>query len=126
MNSCCDTTTTAGLAAPATPGAFQPALDVIETPDSFRIEIEVPGAGKDDVTVDLENRVLTVRARIAAAANDARRYHVREHGPRELVRRIHVGESVDAGRIGAEVKQGILTLRLPKVAAVQPRRIQFV
>ena len=126
MNTCCDTTTTAGIPAPGTKPAFLPALDVIETPDSFRIEIEVPGAGKDDVTVDLENRVLTVRARIAAAANDARRYHVREHGPREFVRRIHVGESVDAERISAEVKQGILTLRLPKVAAVQPRRIQFV
>lgn len=125
MNTCIETTTKdAGAAAPARVPATCPRLDVIETPEGFRLEIEVPGAAKDDVELGYEKRILTVKARIPVRDGDARRYHLREFGARELVRRVHLGETIDPDGIAAEVKNGLLTVHLPKVAAAQPRRVE--
>ncbi len=122
MNTCIETTPkdTATARIPAR----RPLLDVTETPEGYRLEVEVPGAGREDVEVGYERRILTVTARIPARDGEGRRYHLREFGPRELVRRIHVDETIDPDGIAAEVKNGVLTVHLPKVAAVQPRRIE--
>ena len=104
--------------------AKRPLLDVIETPDAFRLHLDVPGAGKDDVELTFEKRLLTIRARVNAREDDGRRYHLREHAPREFVRTVHVGDSIDPNGIAAEVKSGRLTVHLPKVAAVKPRLIE--
>jgi HSP20 family protein len=125
MNTCIETTTNDAAAADSERiRATSPLLDVIETPEGFRLEIEVPGAGKDDVELKVEKGILTVRARVPVREAEERRYHVREHGPRDLCRRVHVGDAIDAEHIAAEVRNGLLTVSLPKVAAAQPRRIE--
>lgn len=125
MNTCIETTTKDDAAGtPARIPAGSPRLDVIETPEGYRLEVELPGAAREDVELGYERRILTVKARIPAHGGEARRYHLREFGPRELVRRIHVDETIDPSGIAAEVKNGLLTVRLPKVAAAQPRRIE--
>lgn len=105
--------------------AHRPLLDVIETPDAYRLHLDVPGAGKDDVDLTFEKRLLTIRVR-ARATDDTtgRRYHLREHAPREFERRVHVGDSIDPNGITAEVASGRLTVHLPKVAAAKPRLIE--
>lgn len=125
MNTCIETTTKeAAATAPARIPAGSPRIDVIESPEGYRIEVEVPGAAREDVELGYERRILSVKARIPAHAGEGRRYHLREFGPRELVRRIHVDETIDPAGIAAEVKNGLLTVHLPKVAAAQPRRIE--
>ena len=99
------------------------ALDVIELPEEYRVEVDVPGAGKDDVELRAEDGTLFLNVRVPKTAPTERRYHLREHGPREIARRIGLGDSVDANAITAEVAQGVLTIHLPKLAAARPRRI---
>ena len=84
---------------------------------------DVPGAGKEDVELRAENGTLHISARIPKTDPGDRRYHLREFGPRELTRQIRIGESVDASAIAAEVRQGVLTVHLPKQPAARPRRI---
>jgi HSP20 family molecular chaperone IbpA len=124
MSTCCVATTYA----PAEPAVARPenrpALDVRETGDSFRIDVDVPGCGKEDVEVGVEKGTLSIRARVPARAEAPERYHVREHGSRELVRSLKLGDTIDAAGITAEVTGGVLTILLPKVAAAKPRRIE--
>jgi HSP20 family protein len=104
--------------------ANRPLLDVIETPEAFVLHLDVPGAGKDDVELTFEKRLLTIRARTVVREDAGQKYHLREHARREFVRTVHVGDSIEPNGIGAEVKNGQLTVRLPKVAAVKPRVIE--
>jgi HSP20 family molecular chaperone IbpA len=108
----------------ATQACDCPALDVVETSEAYRVVVEIPGAGKDDVELQVENGVLSIRARVPSTEASPERYHVREHGPRELRRELRLGKTIDADRITAEVSRGLLTLHLPKVAAATPRRIE--
>lgn len=123
-NGCCTTTATIPNETVATRGATLPALDLVETPEEFRLTVDVPGRGPEDVEVGVENRVLTIQARVPARDEAAAKYHVREHGPRELVRRLRLSEAIDANGIRGEVARGVLTVHLPKVPAAQPRRIE--
>ncbi|MFN8177462.1 MAG: Hsp20/alpha crystallin family protein [bacterium] len=123
--SCCTTGTyERSTSRDAAQGCDCPALDVVETNEAYRVVVEVPGAGKDDVDLQVEKGVLSIRARVPAAGGAPERYHVREHGPRELRRELRLGKTIDADRITAEVSRGLLTLLLPKVAAATPRRIE--
>jgi HSP20 family protein len=125
-NGCCTTTATipneTTLATPR--AATLPALDLVETPEEFRLTVDVPGRGPEDVEVGVENRVLTIQARVPARDEPVAKYHVREHGPRELVRRLRLSDAIDANGIRGEVARGVLTVHLPKVPAAQPRRIE--
>lgn len=125
MTSCCDTsanerTTTAAIAAPS----GRPRVDVVETSDAFRLDVEIPGAGKDDVELRMEKGVLSIHARVPSTNGTPERYHVREHGSREFVRELGLGDAIDTDRISAEVARGLLTIHLPKVAAATPRRVE--
>ena len=124
-STCCDTDKdTRSVASEGAAPTDRPLLDVIEAPDGLRLHLDVPGAGKDDVELTFEKRILTIRARVPARGAATGRYHVRERTPRDFVRAVHVGESIDPDGIVAEVKNGQLTVRLPKVAAVKPRVIE--
>lgn len=101
-----------------------PALDVVETSEAYRVTVEVPGAAREDVELDLEKDVLTIRARVHASGVSPERYHVREHLPMELRRELRLGKSIQTESIVADVSRGVLTIHLPKVAAVTPRRIE--
>lgn len=123
-NGCCTTTATIPNETVTTRGATLPALDLVETPEEFRLTVDVPGRGPEDVDVGVENRVLTIQARVPARDEASGKYHVREHGPRELVRRLRLSDAIDANGIRGEVARGVLTVHLPKVPAAQPRRIE--
>jgi HSP20 family protein len=124
-NGCCTTTATIPATTAATAGAtVLPALDVMETSEEFRILVDVPGRAPEDVDVRVENRVLTIQARVPAREETTGKYHVREHGARELVRRLRLSDAIDANAIRAEVARGLLTVRLPKLAAAKARRIE--
>lgn len=125
MNGCCTTTeTTPTTARETTHWTEAPAVDVVEHTDEFRIQVEVPGRGVEDVELGVENRILTIQARVPARDNAPAKYLVREHGPRELVRRLRLGDTIDVSGIRAEVARGLLTIHLPKVEAAKPRRIE--
>lgn len=104
---------------------FAPEIDVVETADAFVVTADLPGVDHEGVHVGLEDGVLTLDAAVSAAAPDPswRLVHV-EHRPGSFHRRFHLSDRIDAGGISAQMRDGVLTLRLPKSERHRPRRIE--
>jgi HSP20 family molecular chaperone IbpA len=100
-----------------------PPVDIYENEDEILVIADVPGARSDSMAVRLDKQELTVHARCESSqAGD-----VLFGGPRaDYARTFIVPRGIDAEKIGAEMKSGVLTIRLPKSAAVKPRRIQVI
>src|SRR5262245_37163122 len=91
-----------------------PRVDVLETENEFLVLADMPGVTPADVDVRFEQGELAVHGRRAAG---------RESGATAYHRTFAVADTVAADKITAELKTGVLTIRLPKVEAVKPKRI---
>lgn len=98
-----------------------PPTDVYETRDELLVVADVPGARKDSINVRLEKQELTI---YAARDNDWKG-DVLAGRPRsaDWSRSFLVPRGIDAEKITAELKDGVLTVHLPKSEAVKPRQI---
>jgi HSP20 family protein len=105
---------------------YSPRIDVLETTDEFRVEVELPGARQQDVDVELENGILKIKGRVAPRDESGLRVRVREFGSGDFARILRLGDSIDSGQITAEMKDGLLTLRLPKLGVLKPRSIPVI
>ncbi len=121
---------TAALAHGAANGAAEgvrgvtvaPRVDLFEKDDELLLLADMPGVRPDDVDVRFENGELTVHGRRAPAVGGRERSRW-EYEVTNYYRTFRVTEAIAADRIAAELKNGVLTLHLPKVEAVKPRRI---
>jgi HSP20 family protein len=96
-------------------GAWVPLADVLETDDAYVVELELPGVGGDDFTVQAQGGTILVRGerRPAPGARPEAFHRVeRRHGP--FVRSLGLPDDVDASAITAELADGVLRLRVPK------------
>jgi HSP20 family protein len=105
---------------PVTTGA----IEVNEDPQGYTVKMVVPGIAPEQIEVTLTGRTLTIKAEAAGAEQkqDERR-HVREFAVNRVARRIEFPLPVDADGVSAHGEHGILTVRVPKSAAAQPKRI---
>jgi len=104
--------------------AFIPNADIVERPDELVLLVDVPGAGVDDIDVDYENGQLSIHARIDPRQDaDRTQYLLHEYGVGDFYRTFQIGEGIDPNKIEAEVKNGVLTLHLPKSEELKPRKI---
>jgi HSP20 family protein len=100
------------------------AMDWVETPTSHVIRINVPGLGKDDVKVQVEDgNVLSVRgAAKEKEESEETVWHVAERGKPEFAREVALPEHVRVEQIRAGVENGVLTVVVPKEPApARPR-----
>lgn len=102
--------------------AIAPACDVYENKDEILVVADVPGVTADALEIDLDKGELRIAARRDAAASGAT-FVAAEYRDCDFRRRFAVPSGIDAARIGAELKDGVLWLRLPKAEAVKPRQI---
>ena len=103
---------------------WRPLTDIVETKDGIGLMIELPGVSPGDVDVSLEKRVLTIRARSSTVAPDKLRpVHV-EYEPGDYERAFTLSGDYDPNRIEAEMKNGVLTLTLPRAAALEAQKIK--
>jgi len=106
--------------------AWTPTADLYETGDDFVLEMGLPGFVADDVEVTVERGVLTVSGqRASEEEEDARQYHVREQVYDRFARSFALPASVTSEEVTAEFDNGMLTVRLPKVAEAKPRRVKI-
>lgn len=105
--------------------AWTPTADLYETEDEFFLEMGLPGFRAEEVDVTVERGVLTVAGvRTAEEEPVERNYHVREHTYERFTRSFALPSSVVADDVTAEYENGMLTVRLPKVAEAKPMRVQ--
>lgn len=97
-------------------------MDAYQTADSIVINVELPGVNQDDVTITLEDNVLTISGQLTPRQED-QEYFLRERAAGRFERVLSVGTPVDAGKADAVFENGVLTLTLPKREEVKPRAI---
>ncbi len=102
---------------------YRPTADVVEYPDAFRVLLDMPGAKTDDVEIQVAEGVLHVTARIDSRQEPGKKFLLREYGVADYRRSFQVGDQIEVQHITADYAEGVLSLHLPKVAAVQPRKI---
>ena len=101
---------------------YTPSVDILELPEELVLLVDLPGVKPDGVTVDFERGELTVRARREPVARSGRGL-VEEFEAGDYYRAFLISQEVAADKIVAELKNGVLTVHLPKAAATLPRRI---
>ena len=104
---------------------YIPTVDIVENQDELLLIADVPGAAHDGIDIDYERGRLTVQARVEPRQSAERaNYLLQEYGVGDFCRSFQVGEGIDAGKIHAEIAEGVLTVHLPKAAELKPRRIE--
>jgi HSP20 family protein len=96
-------------------GAWAPLADVIEAPEGYVVEVELPGLGKDDVVVQAQGDELVVRGeRRPDLGSRPESFHrlERRYGPFSRIFRF--SEQVDPDRVTADFEDGLLRLQVPK------------
>jgi HSP20 family protein len=101
---------------------FTPRCDIRETSEELILYADLPGVRPDDLDVRLENGELIIHGRCTPRHADADLVAF-EYGVGDFYRSFSVGEAIDPGRVAAELKQGVLTVHLPKREAAKPKRI---
>jgi len=99
-----------------------PPVDIFETPDALVVIADLPGVAKDTVDVRVENDLLTIRG--AGKATEKGDSILREFELRDYYRQFQLGEQIDQEKISADMRHGVLTIKLPKVEKVKPKRIE--
>ncbi len=96
-------------------GVSTPAINVIESTDDFQIEVAAPGLDKQDFKIDLDNNVLTISSE-KELKNEEKdgRYMRREFSYSSFTRSFSLPEAVNAEKIKANHKDGILRITIPK------------
>ncbi len=103
--------------------AFTPALNVVEDGDSIVIEAEVPGLKSGDVEVSFESGELTLKGEKKFEAKENAPVHRRERVYGAFTRTLTLPWEITADKITAEMKDGVLTVVLPKAEVAKPRKV---
>jgi HSP20 family protein len=96
---------------------WTPSCDVSETPEEYRIEAELPGVKKEDLDVNVENGVLTLRGeRREKKEEKAKKYHRVESSYGSFMRSFTLPDDANGEKVDADYKDGLLTVRIPRTA----------
>ena len=101
---------------------FTPRVDIVETDRELLLYAELPGVKSEDVNLHYEKAELTLHAKVAPRLPQ-QGFMLKEYEEGDFYRAFTIHESIDAQKIEAQFKNGILLVHLPKVEAVQPRQI---
>ncbi|NNF13808.1 MAG: Hsp20/alpha crystallin family protein [Gemmatimonadetes bacterium] len=109
-------------------GRWAPPVSVSETADELLLTAELPGMAEDDISIDLENNVLSISGQkneVREEGDEERRYHVYERHFGSFGRSFTLPRTVDPNGITASFEKGILSVRMPKVAEAKGRKIEI-
>jgi len=111
----------------AQPGtAWAPPIDIYEVADRYVLTAEVPGLVREQIELALEENRLTLRGSRPVGTPDSnhRHYHQVERGYGSFSRTFEFADAIAAENITADLRDGILTVTLPKISPAPPRRIE--
>ena len=103
---------------------FVPAADLHETLDAYHLEISLPGATEESLSLKVEDRVLRVEADVTVEAPENYEPVYRGYVGGLFRRAFRLSDEVDVTRIAAKLDQGVLTVSLPKREEAKARKIE--
>jgi HSP20 family protein len=103
---------------------FVPTADIYEDRDSLKVTLEMPGVEKGNVEVRVEEGVLLVEGRLDLAKYRGLQPLYTEYNIGNYSRSFRLSNAIDQDKIEAELKDGVLSLTLPKAEKAKPRTIQ--
>ena len=109
-------------------GGWSPSVSVSETKEELILTAELPGLSEEEIQVELENDVLTVsgeKTEERTEDDEERRYHVWERSYGSFRRSFTLPRAVSGSEVSAAFADGVLTVRLPKVAEAKGRTIEI-
>jgi HSP20 family protein len=101
---------------------FTPRVDICESAHELTLYAELPGVRAEDVDLHYEKGELTLHARVRPR-HPGHHLLVQEYEEGDFYRAFTIHESIDASRIEADCKNGVLIVHLPKAEAARPRQI---
>jgi HSP20 family protein len=103
-----------------------PAMDLVETDEHFVLKADLPGMTQDDVSIEVEDRVLTIAGERKAEHEDRKEGFMRvERAFGAFRRQLTLPEGVDPEALAATFQNGVLEVRIPKPEERKPRRVQI-
>jgi HSP20 family protein len=103
---------------------FVPVTDIYETSDDLVIVADLPGIKAEGLTVTVEDNVLEIRGSQPAPEKAPGEALLQEFASGEFFRAFQLPADFDTDKIQATLKQGVLTVRLPKSERLKPRRVE--
>jgi HSP20 family protein len=114
-----------GPAEPTKSGpVFLPAVDIFENEEALTLVAELPGVSQTGLQIDLKDDQITIQGEVGELTDPKERVLLREFETGRFFRQFQLSEVIDQNRISARLKNGILTLTLPKVEKAKPRKIE--
>jgi HSP20 family protein len=104
------------------PQGWAPAVDLCETTEVFIVTAELPGLSREQINIEVNDGRLTLRGRRDARV-PCEQYHQVERGHGEFSRTFAMPPTVDAGKISADLRDGVLTITIPKAPEKSPRKV---
>jgi HSP20 family protein len=102
---------------------FLPCTDIYEREDAITVVADMPGVGPDSVDVNLDGDELTIRGRVDDAAIAGHELTYAEYESGDFERRFRLAGRIDADKIDATIKNGVLQVVLPKSKEAQLQKI---
>lgn len=100
-----------------------PPVDIFEVEDSLAVIVDLPGVDKERVDISVDNNILTIKGTVEPHEQGEPLY--REFQLRNFFRQFELSDQIDQEKIHAEMKNGVLTLRLPKAEKAKPKRVNI-
>lgn len=105
-------------------GLWSPAVDVSEDNDNVYVAVEVPGMTKDSVKITLQDNLLTIQGeKKQETEQKGKNYHRMERSYGSFTRSFSLPTTIQADKIKASYKDGLLNITLPKAEEVKPKEI---
>ena len=103
---------------------FVPVTDIFETPEALTVVLEMPGVDRDSIEANVENDIVTIEGRIDFTKYEGLQPVYTEYNVGHYARSFQISNKIDQGKISAEMKDGVVTLVLPKAEQAKARRIK--
>ncbi len=111
---------------PAATTSWSPAVDILETASEIMVKAELPGLERKDITLNLENNVLTLKGeRKFEKETKEENFHRIERSYGHFSRSFSIPATVDEEKINADYRDGVLKIVLPKKEQVKPKQIRI-
>ncbi len=104
---------------------FVPVADIYEADHDLMVVLEMPGVEKTNVDISVEDGVLNVEGRLVLTKYQSLQPLYTEYNIGHYARSFRLSSKIDQNKIAAEMKGGVLSLKLPKVEEAKPRSIKI-